>query len=236
VVPPEERRSGIRFLESHRVALGDLRPQVKEVESERVAEPILVEARSGYDLLLLGAPEPGTGSTVLFNPLVDYLTGAAPCPTVIVRPGRGPQRGGTPTRILVPTNGTHASRRAAEIAFRWAWKHQAEVTVLTVVPDVHLPVGHLGRRRAQRRQDRLAGGGIVSSLTEAAAAVGVRASGVVRRGSEVAQTVLEAVEAGGHDLVILGTVLRLGSGHLFLGPTVEEILEASEVDVIIVNS
>lgn len=236
VVPPAERRSGIRFLESHRVALGDLRPQVKEIESERVAEPILAEARSGYDLLLLGAPEPGTGSTVLFNPLVDYLTGAAPCPTVIVRPGRGPYQDRAPTRILVPTNGTQASRRAAEIAFRWAWKHHADVTVLTVVPDQQLPVGHLGRRRAQRRSDRQAGGGIVASLTEAASAVGVRASGIVRRGSDIARTVLDTVEAGGHDLVILGTVLRLGSDHLFLGPTVEEILEASAVDVIIVNS
>lgn len=86
------------------------------VNSETPGDAILDEARKNYDLLVLGATEARSSSDVLFTPIIDYLIRLAPCPTLLVH-GHNVPEDWTPRRILVPTNGSLASRRAAEVAF-----------------------------------------------------------------------------------------------------------------------
>lgn len=86
------------------------------VNAENAGDAILDEARKNYDLLVLGATEARSSSDVLFTPIIDYLIRLAPCPTLLVH-GHNVAEDWIPQRILVPTNGSLASRRAAEVAF-----------------------------------------------------------------------------------------------------------------------
>src|SRR6185437_13559760 len=96
-------------------------------------ESIAEEARKGYDLLVIGVAEPrdpkggfGRGISLIAKNFEGALA-------VIDGPDGEPEQlfkeGG---KILVPVNGTDASRRAAEIGFTVARATDAEVTVLYV--------------------------------------------------------------------------------------------------------
>lgn len=63
------------------------------------------EAQKDYDLLVVGAPEKDSTSTVLFNPIIDYLIWLSSCLTMMVKGDLQSDRC-PPNHILVPTNGT----------------------------------------------------------------------------------------------------------------------------------
>ncbi|HEX9952386.1 MAG TPA: cation:proton antiporter [Rubricoccaceae bacterium] len=131
------RAAGSDFLDrlAPGFAVSDL--SLKAVASRRPAETILAEAAKNYQLLVLGATESNETDEALFHPVVDHLVRHSPCPTLIVRPAG--DRPWPPRRILVPTNGTPASRVAAEIAFLLATEPGEDVVVLTVASGAEVP-------------------------------------------------------------------------------------------------
>ena len=86
------------------------------VESPNPIQAVINEAQHDYDLVVLGATEVGTTSQALFGGVVDEIVRLAPVPSLIVSSGPVPA-GWQPRRIVLPTDGTLASRRA-ELAFR----------------------------------------------------------------------------------------------------------------------
>ncbi len=98
---------------------------MKVVETPRAADAILDEAEKDYDLIVLGAPEAEGGTEVVFTRFVDYVVRMAPCATMVVQGGVADPSWGL-RRILVPTNGSLAARRAAEVAFALAGGAAAE--------------------------------------------------------------------------------------------------------------
>lgn len=209
---------------------------VKVVErKESPAEIILDEARKDYDLVVLGATEPESTSRVLFDPIVDYIVRVAPCPTMVVQ-GRVDVDRWSPRRILCPTDGTEAARRASEFGFAvGSTAEDTRVTVLTVV--LHEP-GSRGYRIAEElRGDRLEiARGIVAEVGRLGETLGVATEIEVREGPDPESVILDVAGATDQDLIVLGTAIRPGSERLYLGTRVEKILHLAPCPVMVVNA
>jgi nucleotide-binding universal stress UspA family protein len=206
----------------------------KVVSDPNAAEAILNEAQKHYDLLILGAPEVDHNTEGLFAPMVDYLVRLAPCPTMIVK-GSPSDEHWPPRRILVPTNGSRASRNAAEVSFALAPDGQTSVTVLNVVVQRGQSQGHTLPDRLQERQIAVAHQ-VVEGLRELGEARGTRTDADVRVGERAVPIILDVADQRDMDLIVLGTDVRAGSNHLSLGPRVERIIEGAPCPVIVINA
>lgn len=205
------------------------------VVSKNPEEAILQEARREYDLMVLGASEEGPRHDVLFSPLVDNLVRLSPCPTMLVR-GERLQPDWTPRRILVPSNGSLASRRAAELAFALAAAGpDGRVTILQVVEEssssLHTDAGGtlLERQKAVARSS-------VESLRELGDLQGVPTRAEVLVGTAPEDIILDVARQRGLDLIILGTSVAVGTSQLHLGPRVERMLNNARCPVIVLNT
>lgn len=141
----------------------------------------------------------------------------------------------SPRRILVPTNGTVASRHAAEIGFSLASSGEEEVIILNVVAQDR------GSRYYQAPDEILEhqlgiAHQIVEELRQLGESLGVLTVTAVRVGPDPETVILDVSRKDRVDLIILGTSLRPGSDRLFLGPRVERILGNSPCPVIVINS
>lgn len=234
-VEPEQRARASEFLEELSALFADQEVTRKVVEGRRPTDAILEEAEKNYQLLVLGAGEPQTRSDFLFNPVVDYLVRVAPCATMVVS-GTDLGDAWAPRRILAPTNGTMAARRAAEVAFAVASPDPAtEVTVLHVVAE--MPDPHEYDWRGITLDRRLVlGHKIVEELRKIGASLGVHTNAEVRVGRDPETVILEFARTRGYDLIVLGTSIRAGSERLFLGPRVERILNHAPCPVVVVNA
>jgi nucleotide-binding universal stress UspA family protein/multisubunit Na+/H+ antiporter MnhE subunit len=202
---------------------------------DKPAEIILNEARRGYDLLLLGASNKRNEPSTLFTPIVDYLMRLAPCPTILVH-GERVQNDWMPRRILIPTNGSMAARRAAQVAFAlFTGEENEEAIILNVIEqrDSHysLGTGDGWEERELNIADQMVG-----ELRTMGEVQGVNTNGAVRRDEDTANGILEIAREEGVDLIVLGTNVRAGSERLYLGPKVERVLRSSPCPVMIVNS
>lgn len=204
----------------------------KVVEGGSPADAILDEAQKDYDLLVLGATEENRGTDILFSPLVDHLVRLASCPTLIVQ-GQQVPKDWEPKRILVPTNGSMASRQAADLAFALA-NNGEEVVLLHVVVqnDTHY---WLAGEEASSDELRV-GWQMVETLRQRAEAAEIRADAEVREGADPEKVIIRVAKEKQVDLIVLGTDVRPASERLFLGPRVERILKNAPCPVVVLNS
>jgi Kef-type K+ transport system membrane component KefB/nucleotide-binding universal stress UspA family protein len=205
----------------------------KVVVGKDIAKAILGEAENDYDLILLGAPANAQGKEELFDPMVDYLLRMAPCPTMVVK-GRLGDENWPPRRILLPTNGSAASRAAADVAFALALGEGREVMVLNVV-EAREGARRLDLGGEEMRRQMESAKAIVDQLCVMGEALGVRTHTEVRTGANPEAVILELARDG-IDLVVLGTDLRPASDRLFLGPRVERVLNNAACPVVVMNA
>ncbi|MEX0719715.1 MAG: cation:proton antiporter [Balneolaceae bacterium] len=218
--------------------LGDLFEGVeitkKIVEGKNPANLILDEAQKDYDLLILGATEKEVGRRHLFSPFIDYMVRVAPCPTMVVQPG-GKQRDWSPRRILVPTNGTSASKNAAELGFTLA---QSDLEI--EVTGIHALVEERSQNRPfrinQENDQSEIASEIAKEFKKRGEAFKVKTDGVVQVGEDPESVILEFSKKNRMDLIILGTNIRPGSNRLYLGQRVENILSNARCPVIVFNA
>lgn len=234
VSEPEQKAEGAAFLEK----LSEDFPKVdlnrKVVPSREPTGPILAEAAKDYHLMILGATEGLKRPEALFHPLIDKMVRLAPCATIVVRGGGSADRQWPPKRLLVPTNGSSASRHAAEIAFILATEPDEEVLVLSVAQELGR-LGQLGAETSLAEREIEARRQIVSELVDLGRAQGSSTRGSVETGTDVEGVILDAALREQIDLIILGTDVRPGSDRLFLGPRVERILQSAPCPVMVVN-
>lgn len=230
-------------------ALADLRQLAKLLPIEevdaRVIEPrdpahaILDEAAKGYDLILLGATEAPLVSPAapekrdhLFNPVVDEVVRLAPCSTLVVHAG-GLESDWAPRRVLVPTNGSRASRSAAELAFALAGTAAERVVLLNVIASSTASrADHAGSERmaAVKETQRE----IVEKVAALGVEQGIRTEALMKTG-DLEENVVRLAEQDDIDLIVLGTEIRPGSRRLFLGTRVERILLRANRPVFVLN-
>jgi Kef-type K+ transport system membrane component KefB len=229
VAPPAGRRRADRYL----AQMAQLFPAGTEV-SKRVArgnpaQAILDEAAKGYDLLAMGAPVLGAGSSYLFGSLVDELVRLAPCPSLVftARIPRWP-----PRTIMVPTGGSEPAARAAALAFALAGE-ETEVLLYHVI-DPELATEMSAARVGSVAVRMEIAEGIVNELKEKGAGLGVQVATEVTMGGSTVDNLVERARDE-VDLIVLGTGVRAGSPRLFLGPKVERLLSEAPCSVIVLN-
>ena len=206
----------------------------KVIESKNALESILEEVRKDYDLLIVGATERNKNSDMLFNPIVDNLVRLSPCASIVVQ-SCDVLENWRPSKILVPTNGSMASKRAAEVAFGIAYDEHDQVHILNVIEgkqgysllDIE---GSLKERRLTFAHQT------VEELKKLGESLDVNTFTEIEIGEEPDSVILRMSSEKNFDLIILGTDVRPGSDKLYLGPHVERILNNASCPVIIVNS
>src|SRR4029078_5239706 len=88
-------------------------PEVVQATGPSIARALCEEARRGADIIMIGS---GGGPSV-GGPVVEELVADAPCHVAIMK---APVRANDYHRILVPVDGSVASRLAVELALRYA--------------------------------------------------------------------------------------------------------------------
>lgn len=230
VVEPGQRRAAARYLTELASLLPDHIEVTRRVVTGDVVQAILSEAAHDYDLILLGAPEPGLAGESLFNTAIDEVVRFAPCPSMVLSARRGQW---PPRQIMVPTGGSSPAARAADLAY--ALSYEAGQVLLFHVIDrdattqmTHSMKGH----GAPVRFD--VGHSVVQSLREVGENLGVSVVSEVVMGDSTVSAISERA-GNGIDLVILGTNVRAGSPRLYLGPKVEQLLTEIPCSMIVFN-
>ncbi|MDH3250519.1 MAG: cation:proton antiporter, partial [Acidimicrobiia bacterium] len=193
---------------------------------------VLDEAQKGYDLLMLGATEVLGDEQSLFGSAVDALTRMAPVPTLVVSARTVPE-GWRPGRILVPTDGTSAAQRAADVAFALAGGGGSIALLHVLSPEVSPAVSMTDT--GQIRQLDLANQ-ILDEVRDRGEGLGVASSTMVEMATDVESAIIEAAGRFEADLIVLGTAARAGTRRLFLGPRVEHVLLEAACPVVVLNS
>jgi Kef-type K+ transport system membrane component KefB/nucleotide-binding universal stress UspA family protein len=230
-VTEEDKSDAETFLRNLSMTIPNASVNTKIVLSDRPGDTIIEEALKGYDLVVLGTPSTTTNSTnTLFTPLIDHIIRFSPCPVFLTKgnidfPDKELQK------VLVPTNGSLAAKRAAEVAFKLVDPCTADILILKVIGALQ----HNLNYQTFKRQ-HTAGHGLVEDLKESASLLGISARTEIKQGAQVDQVILETAREEKVDLIVLGTNVRIGSPHLYLGPRVEKIVSASPCPVLIVNS
>lgn len=208
----------------------------KAVQGSEPAELILKELQNGYELLVLGATQrAGSTQEALFNPIIDKLMRLAPCPTIVVHGADELPPDWTPKRVLIPTNGSQSSRRAAQVGFAISNGNDEKFIILNVVEQPQTPhIPDFTDRNTERRQT--IGTQIVEEFREMGEAVGVHTTGAVRQGLATTDVILSIAEEENIDLIVIGTSVRAASENLYLGPKVERIILDAPCPVIVVNT
>lgn len=180
--------------------------------------------------------------------LVTYFAdgGTPDCPTTLAvgRTGEPGRRFSRPrsyrpamyATILVPTDGSAPATAAAEHALDLAAATGAAVHLLSVVdtadlglttpPDIELEEVRSSIRSAAERA--------VADLADRADERGIGATTAIRVG-DPSQEILDAGEAMGADLVVMGTHGRTGLAHVLLGSTAERVVRRATVPVLTVR-
>jgi len=197
-------------------------PTIRVVHAVDPTAAILNETKADYDLMVLGAPAVNPSDTVVFGRLIDDLIKLSTCPTLVIR-GGDTDPDWDPTHILVPTNGTAATRRATDLAFAIA-PVGSRVTGLHVINPTRLGIR----------------GTLASDVTAEIAAIGskldLETGTEIREAESVEAGILSAIDDLGADLLVLGTNVRAGSTRLHLGPRVEYLVRHAPCPVLILNT
>lgn len=192
---------------------------------------IIREAARDYDLVVMGTPDAPASEDFLFGEVVDDVVRLAPCPTVVVR-GRVDPEEWTPRKILVPTDGGPASRRAAELAFALAGDEAVVAVVHVVTPETSPVLAVAGTTFGPRHR---LGRDMTDELGQLGASLGVSTRLDVRDAPDPETGILSAAADFRPDLMILGTAVRAGTTRLFLGPRVERLVERAPCPVLVFN-
>ena len=203
-------------------------PEIVASRGASIAHAICEEARRGADVIIVGSGEgPSIG-----GPVVEELVAEAPCHVAIMK---APVRAADYRRILVPVDGSVASRLAVELALRYAEAAVADLT-LAVLTE---------RRPQAAAYSDLSGTHPVSEVASTSDEELQRIS-VAFRASDVKPSIIhlafdprssavaEEVERGHYDLVVLGAENRAIQHRLFFGYENERLIRATRVPVVVV--
>jgi nucleotide-binding universal stress UspA family protein len=236
IVPAGQRSAGQAYLDRLGEVFGSRGLMKRVVESSEPINAILDETRKDYQLVMVGATEATQESTgdSLFSPAIDELVSLANCSTLIFK-AAADQSDSDFEQILVPTNGSEYSLRAAELALRLASGRECMVKFLHVV--VRDSEGSLISDRTEQLEYALGRGQqIVSEMVAYGESLGARCTGEVRIKESVAGGILEIVNRHEVELLLLGSNVRPGGERLFLGAEVERVLRHAPCAVIVVNA
>ncbi|MGQ9642389.1 MAG: cation:proton antiporter domain-containing protein [Ignavibacterium sp.] len=234
VVNENDKIISEKFLENLQTKLVSLKVNRQIIVSERPLNAILDELKKGYDLLVVGATEKTSSNDTIINPLVDDLIRMASCQSLIIHsPTNYPRK--ELNKILVPVDGSLASKKAAELAFSISDPDKDEVHLLRVIEQKSSKNVLLENQNLLERQYEYAKA-ILNSIKNIGDSFQVKTFTRVEIGDFPEDVILRAASEYGFDLVVLGTELKPGTEKLYLGPRIERILNDCTCPVAVFNS
>jgi len=216
---------------------GDERPEPVEVSAraeQKIEEAVQKEALKGYDMLFIGLEKmhrpDGTLSAAVGRAAKDF-EGAM---TLTIAGERPENVAGDRFSILVPVNGTEASRRGAEVAFALSPTKESEVTALHIASRATSDGGKRGSRRSSGRAR--SGAAVIKDTTQLAKRYGYeRINTAVRTDVAPEDAIIEEAKKRKANVIVIGTSRRVGEG-LYLGQTVANVLQKWKGAIVLVVS
>lgn len=140
-------------------------------------------------------------------------------------------------RILIATDGSDKSKKAAEEGLELAKALGAQVIALNVINEVVIAsaVRQLGadRKDVESKLEK-AGGKAVDELKAMGAKMGVNVDTIVRIGAP-ANTVIDTAGAEKADLIVMGSHGESGASKLLIGSVVQKVLYWATIPVLVVR-
>ena len=197
------------------------------VQQSPKPEAIAEEAEKGYDLLVVGLEKTvARGSE--FHDGVTKLAAGFEGPLAVVEARdkhlEHPLHG--KLSILVPVNGTEASRRAAEVGIAMARASKAPITALYVAPR-----GTRSDKKRSRRYEEA----ILKDIAELADTYSTDLRTAVLADIAPEEAIMKETERRKHNLIVLGVGRRPGE-KLFFGDTAAALLTKSDRSLLFVAS
>ncbi|WP_257389211.1 universal stress protein [Tahibacter caeni] len=142
-------------------------------------------------------------------------------------------------RILVPTDGSEGSLRAARLAAELAEPLQAELVGFHTIPPFHVLDFRPGQLEESQQsytvyaEKRAAT--VLGDWRAAAEAAGARATTVFAYADDPYAAIIAAAEEQGCDLVVMASHGRRGMAALMLGSVTQKVLTHSTIPVLVVR-
>ena len=206
------------------------------------AKTIVKEARDWpADLIVMGTHGRRGLRRLALGSDAETVLRTAPAPLLLVRDlaKRAGDRAGGYAKILVPVDGSDASKRGLREAARIASASRATLRLLHVVNELivgpeYLPLLRYEGFLASLREEANA---ILSDASVAAREVGAACETVVLEtlGEEAAQSIVRQAQEWEADLIVMGTHGRRGLRRLALGSDAETVLRHSPAPLLLVR-
>lgn len=227
--PAAERAAEAPTSSSQLAELG-LTGEARELKRPSAAHAILEEARTGFDVVVMGASRHGSG---LGGETLEDVVRAAPCHVVIVKAGAGepPYQS-----ILVCYDGGVFSRVAVEFAARYAELAGAQLAIAVVSDRAPGPVPAEGATavRSIGAAEVRAGDGSFTRISPVFNTLELKPLLVEVPNDPFSTALLTEARSGKYDLVVVGCENRAVQNRLFFGRDNERLIRESAVTVAIV--
>jgi nucleotide-binding universal stress UspA family protein len=211
----QARQEADRYLAGLQARLVEQGIRALRLVCEGLPEEALLEAARGFDLIALSTHGRTGLSRFVFGSVAEKILRASPVPVLIARSFE--REGEMPFRkILVPTDGSEASRAVLPAAVEAARLFDAELVFLHVESEAPVPVD-----------------AYVGTLSEPVE--GVRATELRIKGDAASQ-IVDLCRPHGIDLVAMATHGRSGLDRWVLGSVTEKVIRAAPVPVLVVRS
>ena len=138
-------------------------------------------------------------------------------------------------KILIPTDGSDYSIRAAELGISAAKMLGAEVMVVYVIDTVVLDqIAKVGKREDVERELKQDGEKNINYVLGLAEKQGVKAASLLAIGRPFEQ-VVHLAKGLGMDLIVMGTYGRRGAERILIGSVAERVIEYAPCPVLVVK-
>ena len=194
------------------------------VPLDRLSDVVRDESRKGYDLLFIGLEHARDADGNIAPEISEVAEGFEGPMMLLTQPVDVPVPHLTRrSRILLPVNGSHASRRASEVCFALARASGAAVEALYVTQ------GEAYGARTLRHEES-----VLKDVAELAQRYDVQlATRISQRGAAAPAILAEARR--GQAMIVMGVSARPGE-QLFFGNTASAVLKESRQSVLLVAS
>jgi len=138
-------------------------------------------------------------------------------------------------KILVPTDGSGCSLRAAELAIYLAKVLGAEILAIYVIDTIILEeIAKITEKEVAEKELKEKGERYLNHITKSAGKEGLKTEAVLTKGEPHDQIVHYAKSLGA-DLIVIGTHGRRGAERILIGSVAERVIEYAPCPVLVVR-
>lgn len=138
-------------------------------------------------------------------------------------------------KILIPTDGSDYSIRAAEYGIKIAKMLGAQVMVVYVIDNVVLSqIAKVSEQETVERELKEDGQRYINYVLSLAQHAGVKAGSLLAKGRPFEQ-IVHLAKGLGMDLIVMGTYGRRGAERILIGSVAERVIEYASCPVLVVK-